>query len=481
MRNFILYFITCYLLCTPVSLNAQLKNSLDDAMQLNNMEWKDYISGTIQNTEIEEYTYNNSGLVNSAILSLWNANLQSYQLNSKITYNYANELISEKIYSAYDMGASAWKDTLKRNYIYNDDNTIGQLIVYMRASNDENWTPETKEEIQYDNNGNVTAIYFYIWDTEGDTWEYFEKDEYEYDSSNREINYTSWLWDFLFEEWLCYDKEEYIYDVVSPNVNDLTKYTYYEWNEFQDKWDYVFKDSSFYSLDGLKYAYVSLYWSKSTSSWINFSRELHDFNSEGKVISFAEYEWNENYLRWDYYDMEEYDYDSYGNVLLFVDYNKESQSNAWIKSLKEEYHYNYEYSLEQLIIPFSEPVINDVYFNSMMESIDAYSWNSAASLWDNSSVGLFSYSEFEPLDGAIFNKAKDFLLHPIPFINYIVVEGLINEDIVIYDLTGQVVLKTNVTAQYEVLNTESIHPGIYLIQAGSNKGEYVVKKVVKYE
>lgn len=480
MRNLLLYFFTYFFLCSYISLNAQLKKSLDDPMQLNNMEWKDYISGNIQNTEIEEYTYNNSGLVSSAILSLWNANLKTYQFNSKIAYTYTNELITEKIYSTYDINASAWKDTLKRNYIYNDDNKIYQLIVYKRVSNDASWTPDTKEEIIYDDKGNVTELYFYTWDTEEDSWSYFEKDVYEYDTSNREVNYTSWLWDFLFEEWLYYDKEEYVYDVESSYVNDLTKYTYYEWNEFQDKWDYVFKDSSFYSLDGLKYAYVSLYWSKATSSWINFSRELHDFNNDGKVISFSEYEWNENTLKWDYYDMEEYDYDSFGNVLLFEDYNKDSQSNVWVKSLKEEYHYNYDYSLEQLIIPFSEPVINDVYFNSMMQSIEAYSWNSSASSWDNASLGLFTYSEFEPLDGAINTKTKDFLIHPIPFSNYIIVEGLINEDLVIYDLTGQVVYKTIVSDQYQMINTESVKPGIYLINAGNKKDEFVVKKVVKY-
>ncbi len=474
MRKSILYIIVFLALSFHLNTSAQLKVIADDTMKLDEMEWKDYVSGNIQNSEKEEYTYNNDGQVHSATLSEWDETAQEYQFTSKISYNYLNDFVSEKIYSQYNSESSVWQDTLKRCYTYDSQGNVESLIIYERSSNSEEWFPESKEEYFYDSNGNTTELYFYTWDTDEDTWDFHEKDIYEYDSSNREVNYTSWIWDFLFDEWLYYDKEEYAY------VDDWTKYTYYEWNELQDKWDYVYKDSSIYSTEGLQFAYLSCYWKSSVSSWINFSREIHTLNSSGKVINYAEYEWNENLSRWEYYDKEEYDYDSYNNVLLFIDYNRANQYNVWIESLKEVYQYNYDYTLEQMKLPYSEPVINDVYFNSMMEKIDVYTWNSSSSGWDAASIGGFSYSEFEPLSVLINPNTGNLTIYPVPFSDHIVVEGLNNQYLMIYNLAGQQCANVKISSNHQVINTENFIPGIYIVRAGYKNEELLVKKIIKY-
>ncbi len=474
MRKSILYIIVFLALSFHLNTSAQLKVTADDAIKLDEMEWKDYVSGNIQNSEKEEYTYNNNGQVHSATLCEWDETAQEYQFTSKISYNYLNDLVSEKIYSQYNSESSVWQDTLKRCYTCDSQGNVETLIIYERSSNSEEWVPESKEEYIYDSNGNTTELYFYTWDTDRDTWDFHEKDIYEYDSSNREVNYTSWLWDFLFDEWVYYDKEEYAY------VDGWTKYTYYEWNEMQEEWNYVYKDSSIYSTDGLQYAYLSCYWKESISSWINFSREVHTLNNSGKVTDYTEYEWNEKLSRWDYYDKEEYDYDSYNNVLLFIDYNKASQYNVWIESLKEEYQYNYDYTLEQLILPYSEPVINDVYFNSMMEKIDVYTWNSSSSSWNPASIGGFSYSDFEVLSVDLNIDAKDFVIYPVPFSEHVVVDGLVNMNLIIYDLTGQQCVNIKITDNHQVINTKKLIPGIYFISAGDRNNKFAVKKIIKY-
>ena len=440
-------------------------------MSLDMMEWEDYESGISYKTEKEEYSYEEPGVVNSAILSLWNANTQDYEYESKITTTYNNGTLASKHYANYNIFTQAWVDSLKRDYSYTE-NKISLMESYL-YSEQGTWEKEIKEEYFYDSEGNLSEFNFYEWNTENNDWDNYEKNTYNYDSNNNIIGYTSWVWDFIFDEWIYYDKEEYQYDDV------WTKYKYSEWNELKEEWVPVFKDSSTYSTDGLKYAYLSCYWKNSASAWVNFSKEIHELNYEGRVTLFTEYEWNEITLRWDYYDKEEYQYDSYGNVSLFIDYNKSSEYNVWKESLKETYTYNNDYTLDQLVLPFEEPVINDVYFNTMMVGIHAYDWNPSNSSWQHASDGNFFYETYEPRAISAIQHSINWLVYPSPFQDQLFIKDLSGAQVELYDLNGRSVLHENNISGFQCISTQKIKPGIYLLKITLPTGLLITRKVMK--
>ncbi len=451
-------------------INAQ--NTSVVKMALDTMDWKDYTSGKLVNTEIEEYKYNSNEELTYAILSYWSNSSQSYEYQSRIYTIHAEGQVDSKIYSEYDHSTYTWKDTLMRKYTYNTKGELSILEIMHRNSNDEEWQWEAKEDYIYDGFGNMTELYFSTWNNDLNKWEYIEKDSLVYDTSNKIQYYTSWTWDFLLDEWLYFDKEEYKFE------NGWSKYSYSEWNEINNQWEYVFKDSSIYSSDGSMYAYHSCYWKKSQSAWINFSKEVHSLNTNGQVLLYTEYEWNESLLRWDYYDKEEYNYDAYGNVRWFVDYNKTPEYNIWIESLKEIYTYDNLYPLDQLILPYDEAIINGVYFNTMMMTIDAYEWSTSLSNWRDVSKGSFIYSQFNPTTASIANNENDITIYPIPFNNQLTITGLETGHVTFYDSSGHICYQKNIESKTQSFNLLSLKPGIYLVQI-YNKGLFSFKKVVK--
>jgi hypothetical protein len=52
--------------------------------------------------------------------------------------------------------------------------------------------------------------------------------------------------------------------------------------------------------------------------------------------------------------------------------------------------------------------------------------------------------------------------------DYIVVNAVADGNIVIYDLTGKMVLNTTVKAGANRINTSTLHKGIYVLKSGSN-------------
>ncbi|MBN2165299.1 MAG: T9SS type A sorting domain-containing protein [Marinilabiliaceae bacterium] len=464
------YILICLLL---IGQNITLgQSSIPDNtfMSLDGMEWKDYVSSALVNTEKEEYTYNNEGLVTSATLSYWQCLSPTYRYSNRITTNYNNSILDSKIYANYS--ESTWIDTLMRKFSFNEKNELTTVEIFSRLSNNESWKPETKEIYTYNDKGAINELYFYEWNTETNTWDNVEKNLYEYDNSNTLKTFTSWVWDFLLDEWLYFDKEEY------KTEDSWAKYCYFEWNEMNDQWEYVFKDSSIYSTDGLKFSYLSKYWNQALSSWVNFTKELHDLNTDGRILTYTEWEWNNNTQKWDYYDKEIYEYDSYGNITQFIDMdNNDSQFNVWINNLKEVYHYNNLYTAEKLIIPYDEPIINGVYFNTMITLIDAYSWDGSS--WQSASLGSFAYSHFTQTNNRDAKTDDYLMIYPIPFSDYLLVKGIENSIIEIFDANGKKCIYEHITSDHHLVLTESLPQGLYLIQVKDSIGKTIVSKAMK--
>ena len=442
---------------------------------LNNMEWMDYISDVPVNTEIEEYQYDSEGKVVSSVLSLWNQTSQKYQYKYRIITFYNGDWPDTKIYGRYDSKSSLWVDTLKRVYQYTSAGNLEQMLIYSKSSSVEVWQPAAKEERFYDAGNNFTLMYFYEWDPDVNAWENVEKNSYTYNSQSYITSYTSWVWDFLFDEWIYYDKEEYRYE------DNWNKFAYYEWNEWLNKWDNIYKDSTTYRYTetGLEFALLSCYWDSGRSQWIKFTREKQVLNSDSLITEFTEYEWNENTSRYDYYDHELYTYDNYRNVILFIDEDrKDGQFNEWEGNLKEVYEYDNRYLTEQLIIPWEEPRINDVYFNTMMVSIDAYDWN--GSLWKQASNGVFDYSDFVVSQNNSSSFQAKPIVYPNPFGDYLIIapSGEIDDiRVEIFTSTGQLVKSLNVLNSIYI-QTSELPSGLYLIKVKSDK-DHIIKLIKK--
>ncbi len=90
------------------------------------------------------------------------------------------------------------------------------------------------------------------------------------------------------------------------------------------------------------------------------------------------------------------------------------------------------------------------------------------------------YITVSPVTTSIGNdKMEDLKIYPIPFSNYIVVEGNGKYNYEIIDLNGKFLLKGNVSLR-KVINTEKLQKGIYLIKF-YNEDNIKVLKIIKGE
>lgn len=447
-------------------------------IKLDKISWEEYnaASSVWINSEKEEFDYNSDGVSDEVITYIWSLTNGNWIRTDKSSSKFEMNLLVEEVKSQYDALQNMWIDTLKKEYVYNND-LLSTCITYERSSNLQAWTGSMKEELNYDSNGNKTDHLYMVWSKTLNEWENTEQDVYTYDAQNRVITYTSKIWDFLFNEWLNYEKEEYAYGTNPTSEN----YTYYLWNSYTKNWENNYKDYFEYYNNDLSMGFLSWYWDASQAKWIDLTKEVHEFDANKNLIYFAEYDWNENTVRWDYYDKETYTYDANNNPIMFIDYDRRPLSNQWIEHSKEVYTYNSDIKNADMMLPYSDTKILDFYFKTQLLSTQVYEWNKSTSTWINSAKGTFSYSDF-----IVSNYTNQIIAEPIQFypnpateaITFSNVESSTISTIEIFNLNGSKVLETehNLNSPF---NLNFLNQGLYVVRIQLDNNQIFTLKLIK--
>jgi chitodextrinase len=65
-------------------------------------------------------------------------------------------------------------------------------------------------------------------------------------------------------------------------------------------------------------------------------------------------------------------------------------------------------------------------------------------------------------------KESELLVYPNPFSSFVIIESAKKQEVIIYDVSGKIVLKTSVEAGTNRINTSEIKKGVYLMKCGAD-------------
>ena len=178
-------------------INMSVNLYSDNSFRLDSILGYDYYSISNGLDWKKEYTYDSNGNLTLWIYSIWNADLNDWEVYHKFEYTYDS----------------------------NGNQTLWIWSIWDTDLND--WGLRKKDEYTYASIGNQTLVIVIesIWDTDLNDWGLRKKYEYTFDSNgNLTLDKESW-WDTDLNDWEVHWKSEYYWSIPSEvgelNINDI--------------------------------------------------------------------------------------------------------------------------------------------------------------------------------------------------------------------------------------------------------------------
>ncbi|MBT7621993.1 MAG: hypothetical protein HN593_06105, partial [Lentimicrobiaceae bacterium] len=100
----------------------------------------------------------------------------------------------------------------KKEYTYDSNGNLTLWIYSIWNADLNDWEVYHKFEYTYDSNGNQTLDIESFWNTDLNDWEFYQKFEYTYDSNGNQTLDIESFWNADLNDWVFYYRSEYTYD-----------------------------------------------------------------------------------------------------------------------------------------------------------------------------------------------------------------------------------------------------------------------------
>lgn len=185
--------------------------------------------------------------------TLWT---NTYKMES--SYDTINNLINETSYD-WDINAEVWKNSYKREYIYNQSH----IIRISSDWTDNQWTDLKKIVFNYDSLGNMIVYNDSIWDNSEAKWVHSSMGEYTYDTlqrpiltiisgrdeTNQLINVRKIDYNYTFSASPDRLMLPYFRDYYYDEFVDITtaSFTMQKWNTSTNEWYFTYNKDRYFS------------------------------------------------------------------------------------------------------------------------------------------------------------------------------------------------------------------------------------------
>ena len=265
-------------------------------------------------------------------------------------------------YIVYEYEEAVWVSQMKVEYVFSGD-VMSELMLYNWNETSNEWILELKEEITYNANNYIVSLVTQSWEDGSFINSYKEETTY-------------------YENQYIHESISYIW-ASSGDWGPLSKTE----NSYDDNWHNILEIVSDWA----------------SVEWRETEKTENTFEEENMVLSILST--NYAYGDWDFEDKNEYTYDEFGNTIENIEY--EWLSENWNPQSKETFNFNYDYTNDELLMPF----IMDYYFNNMLISV--YDFTYFSDDWVEEKQQLMYYSEKNVNTILEINTAND-VVYPNP-------------------------------------------------------------------
>ncbi len=244
-------------------INMSVNLYSDNSFRLDSILGYDYYSISNGLDWKKEYTYDSNGNLTLWIYSIWNADLNDWEVYQKLELTYdSNGNQTLDIESFWNTDLNDWEVNSKSEYTYASNGNLTLVIESWWNADLNDWGLREKYEYTYDSNGNLTLVISSIWNTDLNDWEGFWKYEYTYASNGNQTLWIWSIWDTDLNDWELSEKYEYTY---ASNGN-LTLRIRSVWNT-GGNWDFYYRNEYTYDSNGNLTLDKESWWDTDLNDW----------------------------------------------------------------------------------------------------------------------------------------------------------------------------------------------------------------------
>ncbi|MBK7358246.1 MAG: T9SS type A sorting domain-containing protein [Saprospiraceae bacterium] len=390
--------------------------------------------------EKKTYTYNEHGNVLEISEFEWDAS-QSSWLNlfkNEFTYDQNQNLINS---ISYQGDQFKWNKILNAEYIYNLSNQLQQVIRFNWDDSNLKWIFDTRDTLSYNQKNQIILVESYKWNE----------------------NSKNWMMQYkAIEEYNAFDQ--------------LIQETGFEWEQSSRQWVNLFRSEWTFHPSGKIYQILSSLWDDSIGDWSYLSKTEDIYNASNQLVNFLDYIFDVNSNHWVATTRTEFIYDPNGNVISELYSTYDDIKLKWSVLLKLENTFNNNFSLQDLVLPFSDDYNLNNFHHMLLKT--AYFDNSQGN-FVNDANDLFYYS---PIDVVKTQNANhlDFQISPNPA-HDVVKFNFGNESnsyqFAVYSIDGQLVQSDEIKNNC-ILDIHKIPAGIYFYHIRDNHQERATGKLI---
>jgi len=339
---------------------------------------------------------------------------------------------------------------------------------------DNAWTKASKSTNTYDSNGNLIKITMEQWNAETNLWEKYIIISYTLNSDATVKEALTQMWGMFGDEWSNSSKTSYTYDGSKKILTETTL----TW--MMDSWLENRIETNTYDTNGKLIKIITQGYDFLTQQMKNSSQHTYTYNSDGTENQSVAQTWNA-LNQWENATRMTNTYNASKHITGML--SERWVSNAWMNVSKITLTYNTNGSLKETL---SESWQTDKWVNSFKD-ISSYSpqgelevdlsqgWNANLVQWENQMRTTYYYNTtgFQPVEFT-GNGSKVF---PNPFEDQLTIEcGSLNEnDIQVFNSTGQLVKSLKSTSSVTRVNLGSLNKGVYIMKIKSLQNEQTIR------
>ncbi len=366
------------------------------------------------------------------------------------TQNLENS-INKKWYSV----TNEWKNSNKKEFIYNDNNNNVQSKKFDWEDNLQQWILTQTINYSYNENGQVVEI------ISSNNSNNSLKEVLTYDTENNLILENQYLWDEDTDQWNNYKKIINTFNSNNLKIESLNLYWHNEWLD-SDKTLYTYNNSNLLVLEMMYYL--------SSGQWILSHRLTIGYNSNNLKAERI----SANYVNntWHSYSRRQYYYDT--NLNLIDRISSSWINNNWKEGIKESIAYNNNFSNLELNIPHSYIGIDFQIFNHM--PIDMTYYYKYTGDWTLGGKVNYNFYDNTTSTNNISNEILS--IYPNPLTNELSINLPTQEnvDLTLFDIQGRKVFHKIFLSNQKV-TISSLESGVYFYEAITNDYKFIGKLI----
>ncbi|MGB6036246.1 MAG: T9SS type A sorting domain-containing protein, partial [Cryomorphaceae bacterium] len=216
------------------------------------------------------FTYDTDGFVEYTVNKQWSSSDEKFENNQRTFFhrNYM-DLVTQEIVENYSV--DSWTLSLKREYLYNDQNMISQEVSFDWHEQQQEWQPEMRKIYEYNQSKDVVSEIYQIWMDTMAVWVNASLRDYEYNDDRQLVNLRESKWNHTLEKWISESFQALSYTPLGQ-IENASSYDAFDDDGSSDALESV---EASYDENGNLNMTVFKEWDAEQNSWSPYEKHIH--------------------------------------------------------------------------------------------------------------------------------------------------------------------------------------------------------------